>query len=126
MLHTYSLERAARYFPDRPAIVRDGTRTTFREVHARVGRLAAAMTRVGFKYGDRLALLLPNDPDTIELLYACHWLGVIAVPLNTRLAVAEIDHILLDAAPHGLVRHSSLPRPTVKIPLQRVLDEEPL
>ncbi len=126
MLHTHSLERAARFFSDRPALVRDGSRATFRELHARVGGLAAALTRHGFKSGDRLAFLLPNGPDYIELLYACHWLGVIAVPLNTRHAIPELDHVLLDAAPHGLIRHSSLPTPTVQLPWQTVIDEEPL
>ena len=126
MLHTYSLECAARYFADRPALVRDGSRSTFRELRARVGGLAAALTRLGFRTGDRLALLLPNGPDFIELLYACHWLGLIAVPLNTRHAVPELDHVILDAAPHGLIRHSSLPAPTARVSWQIVLDKEPL
>src|SRR6201999_2913971 len=38
----------------------------------------------------------------------------------------EIDRILADATPHGIVRHSSLPIPTVQISWQRVLDQEPL
>ena len=42
-----------------------------------------------FKAGDRLAILLPNEPDYIELVYACAWLGVTAVPLNTRLSVKK-------------------------------------
>ena len=37
------------------------TRSTFRELHARVARIAAALTRHGFKAGDRLAILLPNE-----------------------------------------------------------------
>jgi long-chain acyl-CoA synthetase len=59
-------------------------------------------------------------------VYACSWLGVIAVPLNTRLSLGEIDRVLADAIPHGLVRHSSLPTPTVPMSWQRVLDQEPL
>src|ERR1700757_379791 len=126
MIYVHSLGRAARYFPKRTALVANGTRSTFRELHARVGRIAAALSKHGFKTGDRLALLLPNEPDYIELVYACAWLGVTAVPLNTRLSVKEIDGILSDAQPHGLIRHSSLPTPTVKVSEQRVLDQEPL
>ena len=59
-------------------------------------------------------------------MYACSLLGVIVVPLNTRLSLAEIDRVLADASPHGLVRHSSLPVPTVRLPRERVLDQEPL
>jgi len=66
----------------------------------------------GFTAGDRLALLLPNNPEYIELAYACSWLGVIAVPIITRLSQLEIDRIIADANPPGLVRHSSWPTPT--------------
>ena len=126
MIHTHSLGRAARYYPERTALASGGTRSTFRELHDRVASIAAALNRHGFGAGDRLALLLPNEPEYIELVYACAWLGVIAVPLNTRLSAMEIDHVLADASPRGLIRHSSLPVPTVQLPWQLVLDEEPL
>src|SRR5712691_2764449 len=126
MIHAHSLGRAARYFPERPALAAAKTRTTFQELHDRVGCIAAALDRHGFKAGDRLALLLPNEPDYIELVYACAWLGVIAVPLNTRLSVKEIDGILSDANPRGLIRHSSLPVQTAQVSWQLVLDQEPL
>src|SRR5580765_4574936 len=126
MICVHSLGRAARYFPERTALAANGTRSTFRELHARVGRIAAALTKHGFKAGDRLAILLPNESDYIKLVYACAWLGVTAVPLNTRLSVKEIDGILGDAKPRGLIRHSSLPVPTAQVSWQLVLDQEPL
>src|SRR5246127_1222257 len=126
MIYVHSLGRAARYFPQCTALAANGTRSTFRELHNRVGRIAAALTKHGFKAGDRLAILLPNEPDYIQLVYACAWLGVVAVPLNTRLSVKEIDGILDDAQPRGLIRHSSLPAPTVQVSWQRVLDQQPL
>jgi long-chain acyl-CoA synthetase len=73
-----------------------------------------------------LALLLPNEPDYIELVYACAWLGLIAVPLNTRLSAMEMDRVLADASPRGLIRHSSLPAPKARLAWQLVLDQEPL
>jgi long-chain acyl-CoA synthetase len=85
--------------------------------------LAAALTQAGFLPGDRLALLLPNGPDYIELVYACSWLGIIAVPINTRLSPVEIDHVLADASPRGLIRHSTLPSPESRVPLEFVLDQ---
>src|SRR5260370_3398860 len=59
-------------------------------------------------------------------MYACSMLGVIAVPLNTRLSTKEIDRVLEDASPHGIVRHSSLATPGVQLTWQQVIDEEPL
>ena len=126
MIHTHSLGRANRYYPKQTAVASVERRSTFREFHDRVGRIAAAMRKLGFEAGDRLAILLPNESEYLELIHACAWLGVVVVPLNIRLSVTEIDHILSDATPRGLVRNSSLPTPTVQLPLQRVLDQEPL
>src|SRR5260370_18797946 len=125
MIHTHSLGRAVRYYPERTAFASGEERSTFRELHDRVGRFAAALTNHGLRKVDCLALLLPNEREYVELVYACAWLGVIAVPLNTRLSAKEIDHVLVDAAPHGLIRHSSLAAPSVELPGQLVIDKEP-
>src|SRR5258707_14313261 len=108
MMHTTAIGLDVRYYQERTAFASREERSTFRELHDRVGRIATALTNLGFRKGDRLGLLLPNEHEYVELVYACAWLGVIAVPLNTRLSGEEIDHVLLDAAPHGLIRHSSL------------------
>jgi acyl-CoA synthetase (AMP-forming)/AMP-acid ligase II len=127
VIYVHSMGRAARYYPHQPALtLSNESRVTFSQLHDRVKRLAAALVANGFVASDRLALLLPNSPEYIELVYACSWLGVIAVPINARLSAAEIDGVLLDAKPRGLVRHSSLPNPKVQLPWQLVLDEQPL
>ena len=126
MIYVHSLGRASRYCPARTALAPEGTRLSFSELEDRVKGIAAALSAHGFNAGDRLALLLPNSPEYIELVYACSWLGVIAVPINTRLSQVEIDRIVADANPRGLVRHSSLPTPTAEISWQRVLDLDPL
>jgi long-chain acyl-CoA synthetase len=126
MIYVHSLGRALRFYPDRAALAREGRLLTFRELHARVERIAAALISQGFGVGDRLALLLLNGSDYIELVYACSMLGVIAVPLNTRLSTKEIDRVLEDASPHGIVRHSSLAVPGVQLSWQHVIDEKPL
>jgi long-chain acyl-CoA synthetase len=126
MIYTHSLGRAARYYPEQTAVAGAGRRPTFRELHDRVGRIAAALRKHGFEAGDRLAILLPNEPEYLELIYACAWLGLIVVPLNIRLSATEIDHILADASPRGLIRHSSLAVPTVQVSQQLVLDQAPL
>jgi long-chain acyl-CoA synthetase len=88
--------------------------------------MAGVLSQRGIRRGDRLALLLPNGPEYIQLIYACSWLGVIVVPINTRLSVVEVDHVLADASPHGLVRHSSLVAPSGRASWELVIDEESL
>ena len=85
MIYTDSVGRAARFYPERAAFSSGGRRQTFQELHARVGRIASALAERGFNKGDRLALLLPNELEFVELIYACAWLGLIVIPLNTRL-----------------------------------------
>jgi long-chain acyl-CoA synthetase len=126
MIYVHSLGRASRYYPEHTALVVDGARISFQGLHQRVKGIAASLAEHGFAAGDRIALLLPNSPEYIELVYACSWLGLTAVPINARLSAAEIERVLLDAKPRGLVRHSSLPKPSVQLPWQLVLDEQPL
>jgi long-chain acyl-CoA synthetase len=125
MIYAHSLGRASRYYAQSTALVVNGSPVSFRELDERVKGIAAALVGHGFAARDRLALLLPNTAEYIELIYACSWLGVTAVPINARLSAAEIDQILLDANPRGLVRHSSLPKPAVQLPWQLALDEQP-
>ncbi|MDB6039015.1 MAG: hypothetical protein JWM99_2856 [Verrucomicrobiales bacterium] len=125
MIYVHSIGRAARYYPNLVALSVRGKRLTFLKLHQRIERIAAALHQLGFRAGDRLAVLLPNESEYLELIYACSRLGIIVVPLNTRYSAQEIDRVLTDSAPHGLVRHSSLPEPKVRLAWQRVLDKEP-
>src|SRR5262245_65082878 len=101
MIYTHSLGRALQYYPEKTALALKGNPLSFRQLHERVGKIAAALSKEGFKVGDRLALLLPNEAEYIELIYACAWLGLIVVPLNTRLSEKEIDYLLVDVALTG-------------------------
>src|ERR1700759_851492 len=122
MIYTHSVGRALQYFPQQIALLRDGHAVTFLELDVRVRRIAAALRRRGFLSGERLAFLMPNGADYIELVYACSLLGIIAVPINTRYAGAEIDRLLQDARPRGLIRHSKFPVPAVRLEWEHVID----
>ena len=96
MMYVHSLGRAARYYPERPAVFGSEVKhPAFRDLHERVAAIAAALSRHGFHAGDRLALLLPNEPEYLELIYACSWLGVIAVPVNARSSATEARTVIL-------------------------------
>jgi acyl-CoA synthetase (AMP-forming)/AMP-acid ligase II len=126
MIYTHSIGRALQYLPQHTALLRDERAVPFLELDIRVRRTAGGLRRRGFLSGDRLAFLMPNGPDYIELVYACSLLGVIAVPINTRYAGAEIDRVLEDARPRGLIRHSKFSAPTVTLEWEHVIDLAPL
>jgi acyl-CoA synthetase (AMP-forming)/AMP-acid ligase II len=123
VIYVHSMGRAIRFYPNQPALSLGKSTVTFSQLHDRVKRIATTLSQAGFARRDRLALLLPNGPEYIELVYACSWLGIIVVPINTRLSAVEIDHVLADAAPRGLVRHSALPAPAGHVPLEYVVDQ---
>src|SRR5260221_4055532 len=106
MIYSHTIDRAARYYPEHPALYVGGRPLTFREVHNRVTSVADALIRRGFNAGDRLALLLPNSSKYLEFVYACSRIGVIAVPINPPLSVVDHDQVLSAPSPRGIDRHS--------------------
>jgi long-chain acyl-CoA synthetase len=126
MLYHHTLGLAARYYPDRPALNSGGRHVTFRELAARVEQVAAELHQRGFRPGDRLAMLMPNSAEYVELVLACCRIGVISVPLNIRYAQAELDDVLDDAKPRGLVRDRNLPQPSKRLEWEHVQGEREL
>jgi fatty-acyl-CoA synthase len=81
-----------------------GRRHTYQAFDDRVGRLAGSLrSRFDIASGDRIAVLAPNTTDTFEVQFACGRIGAIFVPLNWRLANAELKAILADCEPALLV-----------------------
>ncbi|WP_433801515.1 acyl-CoA synthetase [Actinomycetospora sp. CA-084318] len=95
--------RRARNSPNRVALVHGDTRTTYAELDDRVRRLAAGLRGLGVAPGDRVAHLGPNHPAFVETMFATTGLGAVFVPLNTRLAAAEIAFALSDTTPRVVV-----------------------
>src|SRR6202040_595370 len=85
---------------NRPDVVaiRCGTRSlTYAELDDRSSRLAQALLSAGVRAGDRVAHLDRTAPEIVELLFATSKIGAVAVPLNWRLAPAELQTIVADA-----------------------------
>jgi acyl-CoA synthetase (AMP-forming)/AMP-acid ligase II len=97
------IERNARFFPHRPALVCGDERLTHAQFAARVVRLAAGLRSRGLARGERVAILAMNGIEYLEVYGAAEWSGVVLVTINWRLAAAEIEWILGDASPRALV-----------------------
>ena len=76
------------------AVSMGNRRLGYAELFGRARRLAAVIVAQGVKIGDRVAILAPNGFRYLEVNFACTMIGAILVPLNTRLAPAEIGDIL--------------------------------
>ena len=74
-----------------------------RQFNERVNRTANALGHLDIAKGDRVALLMSNCSEFLEIFFACAKTGAIMVPLNFRLAVPELIYILTDAEPAVLI-----------------------
>ncbi len=88
------LARAARVFPSRTAVIDGPHRTTYAEHHARVSRLACALTNRGVAPGDVVSALLPNTYPHVEAHFGVPAAGAVLNSINIRLDVATVAYIL--------------------------------
>ncbi|MBI2954487.1 MAG: AMP-binding protein [Chloroflexi bacterium] len=83
--------------PDREALIYRDQRYSYRQLGEKVDRLAEALTRLGIKKGDKVAVDIPNWPEFVFSFFAIARLGAVVVMINTRYRVAEVQHILKDS-----------------------------
>lgn len=93
------VERWSDLHPDKPAIIFEEKTITYSELHRRANRTACWLQSVGIEKGDRVAVLLNNCPEFLDLYFACSRLGAIFVPLNFRSAPPEIVYFLSNSRP---------------------------
>ena len=85
----------------RPALVcpDDGVAITYPELAAAVADLAGRLRAAGVQPGDRVAVVLPNGPEIVALLFALASLGATMAPLNPAYTEPEYRFFLDDLAP---------------------------
>jgi acyl-CoA synthetase (AMP-forming)/AMP-acid ligase II len=98
----HDLPRArAEYAPDSWALLGE-TRLTYGELAGQVDALARYLAK-HYATGSRIGVLAWNSNDYLILIYACSAAGLVLVPLNTRLAMAEWQYQLQSTRPSLLV-----------------------
>lgn len=126
MLYTLTLLHSVRYSPLAPALIKDDRILSFSELSRWTDRIAADLIHRGLKRDDRLAVLLLNCPEYVPIIMACARLGIIVVPMNTRYSQAEVDAVIEDCGPRGIIRHNALPKPAKSLEWEVVLDDTQL
>jgi long-chain acyl-CoA synthetase len=88
------LDRAARLYPDRPALA-IGTRVvaSYAGFAERVARLAGGLSR-RLAPGERVGLVMKNCPEYAVAMLASWHAGLVAVPINAKLHPKELEYIL--------------------------------
>ncbi len=102
------MQRTVRVFPEQVAVVDGARRLTYRELGARVHRLASALRRAGVRAGDRVAVLSPNATELLEAHFGVPQLGAALVPISVRLSPGEVRTILRHSGARALLVDPSL------------------
>jgi acyl-CoA synthetase (AMP-forming)/AMP-acid ligase II len=89
--------------PGNIALVFEGERIDYAEFARRVDAVVAQFAARGIRQGDRVALLLGNQPAFAYALLAVARLGAIAVPMNIRQRAPEIAYMLSHCSAAALV-----------------------
>ena len=83
-------------------------RTTLGECAQRARRVASGLAGLGIRDGDRVATLLWNQTEHLELYFAVPLMGAVIHTLNPRLSSDDLSYIAADAEDRVIVVDESL------------------
>src|ERR1700733_3413470 len=97
------LEKAARHYPDHPAVVHGKASITYSEFRDRALAIGGNLRALGCDTRDRGAFCLANGPQILDLIFRCFAAGLVVVPINARLHTREIGYIVQNSLARVLV-----------------------
>jgi long-chain acyl-CoA synthetase len=120
--YRHLIERSVRLYGPRPAVVCGDVKRSFGEVHARACRLGNALLSAGLEPGDRVAVLLPNCPESLEIEIGLAQAGLVRVSLNVRAPIGQQHAVVEDSGARGFIYADAL-TPTAEAILAEVTPE---
>jgi acyl-CoA synthetase (AMP-forming)/AMP-acid ligase II len=84
--------------PDKPALIMGGSgfTQTFAELDAAANRLSRLLRSVGLQPGDHIAMCLENHDRYLEIVWGCHYAGLVYTCASSRLQSSELEYIVND------------------------------
>lgn len=93
LVHDF-LRNSAAQCPDKTALVCDGTRLTYGEIHAMVNRFANALVQSGVNRGDAVAIHLKNSVECVIAIFGTLMAGAMFVVINHTTRREKLFYIL--------------------------------
>ena len=97
------LDDAAERFPERKAVIFQNYTLTYRQLRERAETFAAALRLQGVQNGDRVAVMLPNIPQTVIAFWGVLKAGAVAVMTNPLYMEKELTHHFNDSQARVLI-----------------------
>ncbi|UEA58594.1 fatty-acid--CoA ligase FadD5 [Gordonia otitidis] len=102
------VRRHALMQPDAPALKFMGETTTWKQLDERTRAFAAALSRRGVGFGDRVLMVLLNRTEYVEAILGANIIGAIPVPVNVRMSPAEVAYLVTDSGARTIVTETML------------------
>jgi acyl-CoA synthetase (AMP-forming)/AMP-acid ligase II len=100
-----NLKVNAKRYPDTVALMDSRRAFTYPEANKRVNRLAHSLLSLGLEKGDKVAVLLENSIEIVEVYLATAKTGLVIVPINFRLVGPEVEYIVNNSDAEAIVVH---------------------
>jgi len=97
------LDRAAASHPQRPALVFQNLRLKYIQLKNRAETVAANLQRLGVVKGDRVAIMLPNLPQTVIAYWGVLKAGAVVVMTNPLYMEKELVHHITDSGSRVMI-----------------------
>jgi len=101
------VQRWAELTPNKPAIIFEDQTISYQTLCQRADRTSCWLQSIGIEKGDRVAVMLNNCPEFIDLFLACSRLGAIFVPINFRITSVELDYFIKNCRPRLFIHGDS-------------------
>ena len=97
------IDRSVLEFPNKTTIEEPGKSITYEELAKMAESLASYMSKIGIERKNRIGILLPMSADYLVSFYAAWKIGAVAVPINNRFSVEDVQFVIRDAGLKALL-----------------------
>jgi long-chain acyl-CoA synthetase len=91
--------------PDKPAVIMASTGEvqTYAELDAAANRLSRLLRAAGLDPGDHVAICMENHPRYLEVVWGCHYAGLVYTACSSRLTSGELSYIINDSSARAFI-----------------------
>ena len=108
------LKESSQKYPDLNAIWFLGGFMKYRELFGYASSLATALSNLGLKKGEVVALMLPNSFQYVVCFYGCQMLGITCTGVNPTYKPGEVQHQLKMTGARALITLDALYQPCIQ------------
>jgi long-chain acyl-CoA synthetase len=90
---------------DKPALIMGGSgfTQTYAELDAAANRLSHLLRSAGLNPGDHIAICMENHDRYLEIIWGCHYAGLVYTAASSRLQSAELEYIINDCGARAYI-----------------------